>query len=72
MVPNNLLGPSKAKELMFCNHRIYADEAYKIGILNFLFTKILSNLKLLDNLLLQSNYALKLIKKILILQVIII
>ena len=37
---DTLLGdPSKAKELMFCNHRIYADEAYKIGILNFLFTK---------------------------------
>jgi enoyl-CoA hydratase/carnithine racemase len=61
----NLLGPSKAKELMFCNHRIYADEAYKIGILNFLFTKNFeSNLKnFLDNLLLQSHYALKLIKK---------
>ena len=61
----NLLGPSKAKELMFCNHRIYADEAYKIGILNFLFTKNFeSNLKnFLDNLLSQSHYALKLIKK---------
>ena len=61
----NLLGPSKAKELMFCNHRIYADEAYKIGILNFLFTKSFeSNLKnFLDNLLSQSHYALKLIKK---------
>ena len=61
----NLLGPSKAKELMFCNHRIYGDEAYKIGILNFLFTKNFeSNLKnFLDNLLSQSHYALKLIKK---------
>ena len=61
----NLLGPSKAKELMFCNNRIYADEAYEIGILNFLFPKNFeSNLKnFLDNLLSQSHYALKLIKK---------
>ena len=50
---------------MFCNYRIYADEAYKIGILNFLFKKKFeNNLKnFLDNLLSQSHYALKLIKK---------
>jgi enoyl-CoA hydratase/carnithine racemase len=50
---------------MFCNHRIYSNEAYKIGILNFLFTKNFeSNLKnFLDNLLSQSHYALRLIKK---------
>ncbi len=61
----NLLGSSKAKELMFCNERIYADEAFKLGILNFLFTKNFeSNLKkFLDNLLSQSHYALSLIKK---------
>ena len=61
----NLLGPSKAKELMFCNERIYADEAYKIGILNYLYSKNFeSNLKkFLENLLSQSSYALKLIKK---------
>ncbi len=61
----NLLGASKAKELMFCNYRIYADEAYKMGILNFLFKKKFeNNLKnFLDNLLSQSHYALKLIKK---------
>ena len=61
----NLLGSSKAKELMFCNERIYADEAHKIGILNFLFRKNLeSNLnEFLKNLLSQSSYALRLIKK---------
>ena len=61
----NLLGSSKATEIMFCNNRIYANEAYKIGLLNYLFTKSFeSNLKnFLDNLLSQSHYALKLIKK---------
>ena len=61
----NLLGSSKAKEIMFCNNRIYASEAYKIGLLNFLFTKDFEiNLKsFLDNLLTQSHFALKLIKK---------
>ena len=61
----NLLGSSKATEIMFCNNRIYANEAYKIGLLNFLFTKNFENdLKnFLDNLLAQSHYALKLIKK---------
>ena len=66
----NLLGSSKATEIMFCNNRIYANEAYKLGILNFLFTKNFeSNLKsFLENILVQSHYALKLIKKILNLQ----
>ncbi len=61
----NLLGPSKAKELMFCNERIYADEANKIGLLNYLYSKNFeSNLKkFLKNLLSQSSYALRLIKK---------
>ena len=50
---------------MFCNNRIYANEAHEIGILNFLFTKNFeSNLKsLLENILAQSHYALKLIKQ---------
>ncbi len=50
---------------MFCNNRVYADEAYQIGILNFIFkNNFEKNLKLfLNNLLSQSNYALKLIKK---------
>ena len=50
---------------MFCNNRVYAEEAYQIGLLNFIFkNNFEKNLKyFLDNLLLQSNYALKLIKK---------
>ena len=36
---NNLLGESKAKEIMFLNKRIYAEEAYSIGLLNFLYKK---------------------------------
>ena len=61
----NLIGSSKATEIMFCNNRVYADEAYQIGILNFIFkNNFEKNLKLfLNNLLSQSNYALKLIKK---------
>ena len=34
-----LLGESKAKEIMFLNNRIYADEAYSLGLLNFLYKK---------------------------------
>ena len=62
---NNLLGPSKAKEIMFCNNRIYSDEAYKIGILNFLYkTNFEENLeRFKEALLSQSSFALKLIKK---------
>ena len=41
MVPNKSICPSKAKEFMFCNHRIYADEVYEIGILTFYLQKIL-------------------------------
>tara|TARA_E500000178_G_C16864309_1_gene681243 strand:- start:144 stop:935 length:792 start_codon:yes stop_codon:yes gene_type:complete len=61
----HLLGPSKAKEIMFCNNRIYSDEAYKIGILNFLFKNNLQeNLqKFKETLLTQSSFALQLIKK---------
>ena len=33
----NLLGEAKAKEIMMLNERIYADEALKLGLLNFLF-----------------------------------
>ena len=36
---NKLLGESKAKEIMFLNKRIYAEEAYNIGLLNFLYKK---------------------------------
>ncbi len=32
-----LFGESKAMEIMIFNNRIYANEAYKIGLLNFLF-----------------------------------
>lgn len=35
----NLLGESKAKEIMFLNNRIYADEAKEIGLLNVLIKK---------------------------------
>ena len=61
----NLLGYSKATEIMFCNNRVHADEAYQIGILNFIFkNNFEKKLKcFLDNLLSQSNFALKLIKK---------
>ena len=61
----NLVGSSKAKEIMFCNNRIYSDEAYQIGILNFLFkTNFEENLqKLKEAVISQSSFALKLIKK---------
>ncbi len=61
----NLLGSSKAKEIMFFNNRIYSDEAYQIGILNFLFkTNFKRNLKKIKkDLQSQSSYALRLIKK---------
>ena len=61
----SLLGTSKAKEIMFLNNRIYAQEAYKIGLLNFLF---ISNIdkevhKIAHNIILQPNSAIKLIKQ---------
>ena len=34
---SHLLGETKAKEIMMLNERIYADEALKLGLLNFLF-----------------------------------
>ncbi|MBF97100.1 MAG: Short-chain-enoyl-CoA hydratase [Alphaproteobacteria bacterium MarineAlpha9_Bin4] len=34
-----LLGESKAKEIMFLNKRIYADEALNLGLLNLLYKK---------------------------------
>ena len=37
---NNLLGEAKAKEIMMLNYRIYADDALRIGLLNFLFKKL--------------------------------
>ena len=35
----NQFGASKAKEIMMLNNRIYADEALRIGLLNFCFKK---------------------------------
>ena len=61
----SLLGISKAKEIMFLNERIYAERAYKLGILNYYYKKNFD--KEVDNitekLLNQSSLALKLIKR---------
>ena len=44
---SHLLGESKAKEIMMLNERIYADEALKLGLLNFLFKKSLKKMLLI-------------------------
>ena len=60
-----LLGESKAKEIMFINDRVYAKQAYELGILNYIYNNkdlenALENKK--NKILSQSTYALKLIK----------
>ena len=62
---SKLLGSSKAKEIMFINNRIYAEEAYKIGLLNFLFKeKFDENVEFITSQIVnQSSLALALIKK---------
>ncbi len=60
----NLLGESKAKEIMMLNYRIYADEAQKLGLLNFLFKKDFEKnvSKICEEIVLQSPLAIKHIK----------
>tara|TARA_E500000178_G_C16862093_1_gene680253 strand:+ start:204 stop:989 length:786 start_codon:yes stop_codon:yes gene_type:complete len=62
---SKLVGNSKAKEIMLINNRIYADEAHRIGILNFIFkTNLERNLEIIKkNIVSQSSLAVKLIKK---------
>ena len=60
----NLLGETKAKEIMMLNERIYADEALKLGLLNFLFkNKFEENVTdICNEIVLQSSLAIKNIK----------
>ena len=62
---NNIVGESKAKEIMFLNNRIYSSEAKELGLLNMIiekdFDKELN--KLVSSLSNQSPIALKYIKK---------
>ncbi len=60
----NLLGESKAKEIMMLNERIYAEDALKIGLLNFLFkSKFEKNVSIIcEKIISQSTLAIKKIK----------
>ena len=60
----NLLGEAKAKEIMMLNYRIYADEALKLGLLNFLFkSKLDANVSNICNeIVSQSSLAIRHIK----------
>ena len=59
------LGESKAKEIMFLNNRIYADDAYNLGLLNFLYKKKFEEKvkEICKNIISLSPLALKSIKK---------
>ena len=61
----NIVGESKAKEIMFLNNRIYAEEAKELGLLNLLIEKDFDiNLNaVIHNIASQSKTALKYIKK---------
>ena len=61
---SHLLGETKAKEIMMLNERIYADEALKLGLLNFLFkNKFEENVTdICNRIALQSSLAIKNIK----------
>ena len=61
---SSLLGESKAKQIMMLNERIYADEAFKLGLLNFLFkTKFEENVaEICNRISIQSSLAIKNIK----------
>tara|TARA_B100001248_G_scaffold260210_1_gene247832 strand:- start:398 stop:1243 length:846 start_codon:yes stop_codon:yes gene_type:complete len=60
-----LLGESKAKEIMIFNKRIYSDEAYQIGLLNFLYKRNFENnvRKVCDEIASLSPFALEKIKQ---------
>ena len=60
-----LLGESKAKEIMIFNKRIYSDEAYQIGLLNFLYKRNFENnvRKVCDEIVSLSPFALEKIKQ---------
>ena len=61
---NNLLGEAKAKEIMMLNYRIYADDALRIGLLNFLFKRNFEKnvSSICKEIVLQSSLAMKHIK----------
>ena len=61
---SNLLGETKAKEIMMLNERIYAEEALKLGLLNFLFKKNFEEnvTDICNRIALQSSLAIKNIK----------
>ena len=60
-----LLGESKAKEIMIFNKRIYSDEAYQIGLLNFLYKRNFENnvSKVCEEIVSLSPFALEKIKQ---------
>ena len=61
----NMLGSSKAKQIMFLNERIYSKQAYELGLLNYFFeNKFEENVNvILDKIVSLPETAIKKIKK---------